>query len=267
MRIPHEKTGAARTNRSKPTAAAATRQGECEPASLVSAAADAARSAEKAGVRMRKTNLDGYFDKPANVVANVALVVNGHTLDDASLSRLAGCPAGGQIAVLADSSAIRLASICQGLIRKVNEVNIVRDEGGFYLYLDYIWFADNAPEGFGAVAFLKMAEEASSLGMERVELLAAGGNGMKQGPWADDFFGYYAWARFGFDANLWTETLAITKDIPELAHCKRLSEIMDIDPAWWRANGDGCDMVFDLAEDSQSWQILLKYMEDKGLLA
>lgn len=216
---------------------------------------------------MRKTTLDNYFDGPAQIEASSQIEINGNLLDTSAITRLAGCPKGGHVALFVDDEVVTLPTKCKGFIRGTNTIELRRDADGFYLYLEYVWYDDSAPSGFGAVAFLKMAEEAAKIGLTRIELLAGGGTGVKQGEWAEAYVGYYAWARFGFDAELWPVTLDLLKDVPELAGCTMVSEVMERNPGWWRKNGDGCDMVFDLAEGSHSWQILLKYLTVKGLLA
>lgn len=169
-----------------------------------------------------------------------------------------------------DDEAIYLESRHKELIlndwRNANYIEIRRDEAGFFLYLDYIRFSEACPKSFGAVAILRMAHEAYQLGFTRIELLAAGGSGIKGNTWNEEFWGYEAWPRVGFDTPLQPEILKLIESEPHLKGMTCVSQIIEADLKWWKEKGDGWDMTFDLSARSPSWATLYKYCIERGLL-
>ena len=218
-----------------------------------------------------KTRLDKYFNRPAKVKAVIRPELNGWQLDDKTLQILAACPAGGCVSVkLMHGQVIRLAARHDKYIDNENHdtnlVEIRREATGYVLYLDYIWFAQNVcPAGIGAVALLRMAQVAQSLNFVRMELLAAGGTGIKGVLWAEPYWGFSTWPRFGFDAPVQQAIRPILETQPHLAGLRYVSEIIAKDLDWWKVNGDGWEMTFDLKPDSKSWQTLHRYLSEKGL--
>lgn len=193
--------------------------------------------------------------------------VNGHELDDWQIQTLAMCPTGGTVKVRASSSEIVLIAEHPDLIEK-NESNIVfirRDASGPYIYVELVLFASSSYKGFGATAFLRMAQTAQQLGFLRIDLLAAGGTGYKTAfGWSRAYNGFHSWARFGFNAKLWPETVAKLQNFPHLQGCADLLDIIERDPDWWKTNGDGSKLTFDLQENSRSWHTLYTYLGKKG---
>lgn len=158
--------------------------------------------------------VDALFSKSAVILTNLDLDIGGTPVTDEQLQRLAGCPGDGVVSVTDDSDAVYLEFRHRDFIvnnwRNANYVEIRRRGNEYYLYLDYIWFSENCPKGFGAVALLNMAYTAHQLGFSRIELLAAGGSGIKEGPWLAEFWGYETWPRLGFDTELQPKMLALT---------------------------------------------------------
>lgn len=220
--------------------------------------------------RIPATILDAYFLGPATVLSKVELTINGTSLSEASIQRLAGCPAEGEVLVAQDNEAVYLESRHKDLIvndwRNANYVEIRRKEGGFSLYLDYIRFAETCPKNFGAVVLLRMAHEAQQLGFSDIELLAAGGSGVKGNRWTEKFWGYEVWPRLGFDTLLQPPILELIKTEPHLQGMTHVSQIIQADLQWWKEKGDGWDMKFDLTAGSASWTTLYQYCITRGLL-
>jgi hypothetical protein len=216
------------------------------------------------------TTLDELFSGPATILANLDLDISGTVVTDVQLQRLAGCPGGGVVTVTDDASAVYLESRHRGLIintwRNANYVEIRRQDEDYYLYLDYIWFAETCPKGFGAVALLNMAYTAAELGFSHIELLAAGGSGIKAGPWSEEFWGFETWPRLGFDTELQPAMLVLTAQELGLKGMTHVSQIVQADLAWWKENGDGWTMKFDLKQGSTSWDTLYMFCKERGLL-
>ncbi len=217
-----------------------------------------------------ETTLDAYFKGPITVLSKRRIDINGTLLSDAAIQHLAGCPAGGEVSVAQDDVAIYLESRHDHLIvndwRNANYVEIRSKQEGISLYLDYIRFAETCPKNFGAVVLPRMAHEAHGLGFSNIELLAAGGSGIKGHCWTEDFWGYEAWPRLGFDTVLHPAMLKLIEPVPHLHGMTRVSQIIEADLPWWKEHGDGWDMTFDLTPGSASWTTLHQYCLTRGLL-
>lgn len=211
--------------------------------------------------RLRPTPRDSLFRGPATVRAPQRPQLNGKPLDDWQLQTLAMCPTGGHVHVRYHRpSHITLESLHPDHIGQGNRnvVELKRDSNSRFLYLEIVQFSSTASK-IGRTAFFRLAETAMRLGFKRVELLAAGGTQYKN-PWTQPFNGYYTWPRFGFDAELWPVTLAKLQGIQHLSGCQRLLDVMERDPEWWKINGDGSELTFDLQEGSRSWHTLYTYL-------
>lgn len=217
-----------------------------------------------------RTSLDHLFEGVIRSPSMIDVQVGDEPLSLNALARLSGCPAGGTISVDADDEAVFLTVRHEKWITNArsnrNFVEIRSDDDGYYLYLDYIWFSDDCPKGSGAVALLRMALEAKRLGFTRIDLLAAGGTGIKSGKWTEKFWGFELWPRLGFDTLLQPAILALTEKIPHLSHIKKVSELIAVDLDWWKINGDGWEMSFDLTAGSASWDTLHHFISERGLL-
>ena len=204
------------------------------------------------------------YDRPA---------LNGRVISDHTLQCLAMAPSDGCLEVWLDEEHQRFG--LEAFRSKHIEANesvrsfIKRTDNGFVLQYESVLLAENAPAGLGAVAFFRAAQAAKTLGLLRIELDAVGGEGYKMGlpgGWWRTYNGYYSWPRFGFDAPITEETrkrLVGTSFDPKST---RLLEIMAWDSGWWKQNGAGGPMVFDLTSSSQSWHTLHKYLLLKELL-
>lgn len=216
------------------------------------------------------TTLDHLFAGAANIHSSYQVSVNGITLTPGAIQRLAGCPAGGEVFVSVTTQKITLVSTHSTLIdnaRGMNTVEIRRDAKGYYLYADYIWYAESAPKGLGGVALLLMAHQAHALGLPRIDLLAAGGSGIKHsGQWSQDFWGYVAWPMMGFETALQPPILNLIQTEPHLVGCTHISEVVTRDIDWWKKHGDGWEMTFDLTPGSQAWDTLYHFCLNRGLI-
>lgn len=125
--------------------------------------------------------------------------------------------------------------------------------------LKRLMLVEDAPERFCTVAFGLMACTAYRLGFAEITLFA-GGRGFGQQPLdEDDLVGYQVWPKFGFDAPLAPADL--NRDL-RFAKCGSVQDVVELDAAWWVANGRGIEMRFDLAPESRSWCVLLNYLHN-----
>jgi hypothetical protein len=217
------------------------------------------------------TIMDHLFEGHATIHSENQVEVNGLILSPGAIQRLAGCPAGGTVWVVQSKEKISFQSRHDTLIVNrcgTNYVDLMRDSDGYYLYPDYIWFADDAPKGIGGIALFLMAYQARALKLSRIELLAAGGTGIKlgEGSWSESYWGYQTWPRLGFDTELQPPILELMKESPHLAGLTHVSQVVATDFDWWKKYGDGWNMTFDLTPNSASWDTLQKYLFNRGLL-
>ncbi|HDR9159134.1 TPA: hypothetical protein QDB05_005709 [Burkholderia vietnamiensis] len=125
------------------------------------------------------------------------------------------------------------------------------------LHIDHVYLRHQAPDWLGTVAFALCAMTAHRLGYRRITLIAGGGVGYDA-----HLIGYRYWPKLGFDGQLEDEERAV----PVFAACRTVQDLLEIDEAWWAANGSQRLMEFDLAADSRSWTKLLDYLLDKELI-
>lgn len=221
------------------------------------------------------TSHDGLFRDEVPAAVQIRPAIDSQVLDDWQLQDLCMCPVGGTVttAASATSGYFQINGKHPTLIKRgrKNEARIQQDPGGFhYLWIEWVMFDDTAPMGIGPCALLRAAEAAARLGLREIRLTAGGGHGQKLAlkgkVWNEPMIGYYVWARFGFDAPLEPVMLQETVKHSNLAHCQSVLDIIDADPTWWNDHGDGCEMTFDLSENSRSWQTLQHYLQQKGLV-
>jgi hypothetical protein len=143
-----------------------------------------------------------------------------------------------------------------------NRLGIYTDQsGGADLFIDGLhvdhYFLDGhrTPPTLGTIAFGLCAITAYLAGLSQITLVAAGGRGFDT-----RYIGYKVWPKLGFDAPL--EPGEVT-DIPHLAHCSTVQQVLESDSTWWEDQGSQRLMAFDLAAHSTSWQKLLPYVGRK----
>jgi hypothetical protein len=111
-----------------------------------------------------------------------------------------------------------------------------------------------APKGKGTELFAKQVEGLDGSGVARIETMATRG---------DKENGYHTWPRLGFDADLPPE---LQKMLPDhLSGSSRVSDLMKSPEGrdWWKENGVGMSMSFDMKPDSHSRKVLDAYTSSK----
>ncbi|NHZ98635.1 hypothetical protein [Massilia sp. CCM 8734] len=185
------------------------------------------------------SQVDASLNRRARVLLGGKRVeIGGRVLTRKQSQILSGCPGGGLVRLITMRSDIRMVVTHAQFIRQWNIIEIRKARDGHVLYLDYIWFT-NAPCGFGAITFLRMAQLAKTLGLVRTELLAAGGTGAKGRSWSEHFWGYEYWPRLGFNAPLQETIRQQLQTHPLLSTATTVSEVIQTDLNWWKQYGDG----------------------------
>ena len=132
-----------------------------------------------------------------------------------------------------------------------------KDEANrLYIWNDRIEKRFDAPKGALLDCHLSQVKNAPRLGVQRLELYAAGNRNDTR------YNGYFVWPLYGYDAKLTrAEQLLLTN---ELVGVQTIQEIFARGgEEWWSQHGDGRKMVFDLAPDSQMSKRLQVYLRMK----
>ncbi|HKX31491.1 MAG TPA: minor capsid protein [Blastocatellia bacterium] len=134
---------------------------------------------------------------------------------------------------------------------------IAQEKGQVIIKNAYFRAAKGAPKGVGVRSFAREVIGAQRLGVAKIKTYAAG-----EGPTDQRFNGYYTWARFGYNAPL---PPALRDRMPAALKSKDLHELFSKPggPEWWRENGSGREMEFDLASGSKSERRLLEYLRER----
>lgn len=130
------------------------------------------------------------------------------------------------------------------------------DANSLYIWNDRIEKRYDAPKGALLACHLSQVKNAPRLGVQRLELYAAGNRKDTQ------YNGYFVWPLYGYDAKLTrTEQLLLTK---ELVGAQTIQDIFARGgEEWWSQHGDGRKMVFELAPDSKMSRRLQDYLKLK----
>ena len=127
-----------------------------------------------------------------------------------------------------------------------------RDPSGNLVCTNDSFVLDKTGGGVGTKVFHDQVTELVKVGVDRIETLASKGEGMN---------GYYTWPLLGYDGDLKQGT----KTPSSLSGAKRLSDVMKTQEGrdWWKTNGEGVDVTFDLKPGSLSRKILSEYVSKK----
>jgi GNAT superfamily N-acetyltransferase len=111
-------------------------------------------------------------------------------------------------------------------------------------------------KGIGADVFGRQVHHAADLGVDHIHTLAEGTGGSN---------GAYTWPRFGYDAPL-DRSYYHSSLPPALAGATRISDLMKTPEgrSWWKENGAGGEMKFDLKTGSLSRQAWDAYRAAKS---
>jgi hypothetical protein len=110
-------------------------------------------------------------------------------------------------------------------------------------------------QGLGSIAFGLCAINAHLMGLEDIQLIAAGGVGYPKRQ-----YGFKVWPKLGFDAPLDPDEI---NGHPQLTSCRTVQDVLEIDADWWDRHGSSRLMIFDLRANSASWLKLLGYLHRK----
>lgn len=195
-----------------------------------------------------------YFNRRVDVETfGERYAVGGKTLTARGIARLTGAPDGAT--VLVEHERERLVMLIRHPFYKEDSL---RSISGGVLYNELLVLKKDAPAGIGTRIFASQVEAARQLGLQRIEVYAAGSAG-------SDYNGYYTWARLGYRAPLKADEMG---RLPaELRGARDVGDLMATAAGrdWWRKNGSGRAMSFDLGAGSESLRHLQAYLKEKGI--
>ena len=148
---------------------------------------------------------------------------------------------------------------------KIHDVFIARNIAGkVFIRIDEIVFhAFHRGQKAGVKLLLRQINQARKL---QIAYLEAETDGNPQTFQRRN--GFYVWVRFGFDALISENKLAILPDnLKVIKEQKRVREVETLSDLmliggqrWWRENGEECLTFFDLNDGSNSLKVLEKYV-------
>lgn len=187
--------------------------------------------------------------------SNIAAYERGAKLSKSQKDRALGI-AGASALGANSSSAVRFIED-HGEIRTVvktdkGEVDIRIKPESKSAYLEMV-YANKKNGGNGAEIISDIVANSRSQGLEKIDAYGAGENG-------SSYNGYYSLPRLGFDAPIPDDLKSGLKEAGISA--ANISDLMGSDAgrAWWKNNGHGTDMTFDLSDGSTSLNMLSSYL-------
>lgn len=189
-------------------------------------------------------------------------IIFGRVLEKREWGELVGAVAGAQVAVGGYNNSVYIAvkhpryeqersifTASQGVVTLDNE-HFAR------LDLD----TPDYPRGLGTRVIATQVRAAQRLGIKEINCTASGSPNTQSN-------GYYTWPRLGFDGALSSEQRALYAAHTGRSAPPTVLELLALSGGkdWWRGNGSMIDVTFDLTKNSISHQILLSYLEEKGI--
>lgn len=144
-----------------------------------------------------------------------------------------------------------------GIVNKDAEVSVKVQKDIKEIYLDMIWTENNG-EGRGTEIIVDIVDAAKEQNYYRITAFGAGAGGANDG-----YNGYYTLPRLGFDGILSDTDQIRAKEAGFIV--TNVSELMDTPEGrkWWKENGSGLDLSFDLTDGSKSFETLNEYMKKR----
>ena len=136
------------------------------------------------------------------------------------------------------------------------------------IHNEELFLKESAPRGTGTKMLAREVDTAARLGFTDIETFGSRSDD-KEMP----ANGYYTWPRLGYDAKLadanWQtgrEVFARTELAKHFPGATKVSDLMKTPQGrdWWKANGQGMHLTFDLSAGSLSRRTLDSYMAEHG---
>lgn len=218
---------------------------------------------------------------------NVAVLV-GAALSDEDIAHLAGAPGDSKVVcqyktswTIAETGADRpypglYFYVYHPYIPGHNCIGLCVVSGRFRLYVKDVAFANgSAPPYLAGAMLARIVRRCLSLGVDAMDMLAAGGRLWPDMTPGRRWGGYAAWARYGFDMPLIPQDAALLQLFPYFpAHllgppaCATVQQVVKTPDGmdWWKMCGTGHFMSFDCSNPkSSSIAVLDSVLASKGI--
>lgn len=203
-----------------------------------------------------------HFNGQVTLLQDVQFRFNEMLLTGEDLKRISGAIDGSVLSVTTTTSGhVRMMATHPFLKgEQTRTLSASSDGQGLVLHNDYfVLKPDVRGLQLGVRSFAWEVRHASKAGIKEIETYAAGRFGHP------DYNGYYTWPRLGYDADLKPAEMeqlpGTLKGARTIQDLMRSAEGRD----WWKKNGSGRTMYFDLAPGSRSQHVLEKYLQEKGI--
>lgn len=202
-----------------------------------------------------------------DVINDIERSLFGREIEDKEWAQLIGAPDGAEVKVAPVGEYGDMANVVH-VSSQQDEYRVIQsryigqdDEGETVIQNASMTISQDAPAGLGTHIIAMEVEKGKDLGVDRIEVYAAGF------PGSAATNGYYTWPRMGFDAPIPSEFRTYLP--AELTEATRMNEVMAHPDgrAAWKAQGRGIDLVMDLSEGSKSLATFEAYLEEKGYTA
>jgi hypothetical protein len=190
-------------------------------------------------------------------------------LTDEEFVKLSGVPDGGRITISSSARANQITIRANHPLYADESERVIQKDGDGKLFIkNELLVLDKAKteiyKGLGTRIFATEVLQATKLGVDYIKVFAAGSARNPR------FNGYYTWARLGYNAELSNaerDSLKATLN-PELRKAKTLLDLMKTEEGqnWWKENGEGGLMRFDLKTNSRSRKQLRNYLNEKNII-
>ena len=195
----------------------------------------------------------------------------GRVLRDHEIGRLVGALPGAKVSLLSPGSHLRLViqhPLVETQIRSLIPHLSATGDKILELHHDIFRLKAGVDKGTGFRVFSQAVMQARRLGIESITTTAAGDastRGNRNDGDTSGWSGYLVWPKFGYDAPI---PFDVKRALPPQYSTAR--NILDLHTmpggeAWWAENGHGCNMTFDLGDDSGSMQQFRRYAARKNL--
>lgn len=189
---------------------------------------------------------------------------------------LTGAPDGAEITIYSEIGRLRM-EIEHPWFNEQEYVRILSVKNNEVILKNDLQFLSDAAKSYGGIGLRVLAsqvEQATALGVSKIETVAGGNAGMRGAN------GYYTWIRYGFDADIsgyFKRKIAQYADDPynrvsdsdklKMRSATTMLELFETEAGrnFWRDNGELIVLEFDLNEKSKSQKTLKKYLQEKGV--
>jgi hypothetical protein len=185
----------------------------------------------------------------------------GRTLTDSEMAGITGALDGASISVDDYNGDLEFEIFHPLMDNDVSVRKLRRDAFGvFRIENANLFLRDDAPAGLGTRILASQVRAASALGIDSLTTYAAGP------PSQGKMNGYYTWGRLGYDSDL-SGGLQNQASAAGFSNARTLHDLFKRPGGadWWKANGVGLSMEFDLNAGSTSRKVLDAYTAAKGI--